>query len=591
MAALVKKSRFTDHHTEYYEDLLGNSPSGVLICNQEGEVRFANRALSQIFGEEINREDSGLNIHDLNWVRNTEVQCKFRELTENGHPFQTTPIGLKDCENKELHLSIKAAPLKGEDERMNGFICFVEDISEKIQLKQNLKEKSRELSIINEVSLALSTTLETDQILEMILIGVTADQGLGFNRAFLLLLDEKENHLVGKMAMGTSDPKEAGRIWEQLSKKKLTFREVLQSYRKTVKQKDVEVKRITENLKISMQDDESILVQAVKKRSPIKSGPNHQLNRSLIELLGTNKFVVIPLVSKDKAIGVILADNLITSKPIREEGIRLLQIFASQASIAIENSGLCNRLTRQVEELEEANNALAQNAQRMMMIEKFSIIGQITSSVAHQLRNPMTVIGGFAKSLLKKANLDDPQYNSLTIIAGQTDRMESILNRFLDFTPKARMELRESDLNLIVEKSLKMVKSELTEARIALINDLKEDIGTLLIDAGQLQVALVNVLRNSIQAISSGGELRIRTWKEDGQARIEIKDTGTGIAEKDLSNIFDPFYTTRDDADGLGLTVAYEIIKNQKGQMWAKSKEGEGTSIFIHLPMRRGEDQ
>jgi len=593
MATLVKSKKLEGHGIESYEALLGDSPAGVLVSDQEGKICYANRSLNQVLGRKISQEVVGRNIFDLDWVKKTELHNKFKELMEHKQPFQRAPVKFEEPGNKELHLSLKATPLEGDDKSMNGFICFVQDVSEKILLENNLRNKLRELSIINEVSLALSTTLKTHQILEMILIGVTAGQGLGFNRAFLLLLDEKEGNLMGKMAQGTSDPEEAGRIWEELSKKKSTLREILQSYTKTAKEKDIEAKRIIENLKISMEDDENILVRAVRRRVPISSehDPKRASNKFLIELLGTRKFAVVPLVSKDKAIGVIIADNFITSKPIKEEEIKLLQVFASQASIAIENSGLCNRLSQQVKELEEANNALAQNTKRMITFEKFSVIGQITSRVAHQLRNPMTVIGGFAKSLLKKVNQDDPIHGPLRIIAGQVERMERILSRFLDFTPKPRMELKESDLNLTIEQSLKMVESELAQAGIALFRDLNKDFSSLLIDARQLQIALVNIFRNSIQAMSPEGELRVTTCSEGYQARIEIKDTGTGIPEKDLNDIFDPFYTTREDADGLGLTIASEIIRNHGGQISATSDQGKGTSIFINLPMRRGENR
>ena len=110
-----------------------------------------------------------------------------------------------------------------------------------------------------------------------------------------------------------------------------------------------------------------------------------------------------------------------------------------------------------MKKLEEVNLALAENTKRMIMIEKFSIIGQLTARVAHQLRNPMTIIGGFARSLLKKTEASDAGYNSLKIIAGQIDRMEKILNQLLDYTPKPKMQLKVTDLNLTIEQSLKMI--------------------------------------------------------------------------------------------------------------------------------------
>jgi PAS domain S-box-containing protein len=566
---------------------------GVFIADPEGRICYANESFSRILGRDEKADLTGANLFEWEWVKDIQLQNKFTRLIKNNEPFQNELLQFQNSKNQELRLSLKANPLEDENAGMHGLICFVQDISELVYLKKTLKQKSRELSIINEISLALSTTLATDQILEMILIGVTCGQGLGFNRAFLLLVDEKANRLVGKMALGTSDPEEAGKIWEELSKKKLTFKEALEGYRETTNQKDLQAKRIVENLKISMDDDDNILVYALKNGTPVNSEENSKCQSVgyLTELLGTEKFAVAPLVSKDKFRGIIIADNFITSKSIEDEDIRLLQTFANQASVVIENSELYHELTRQVEKLEEANNALAQNTERMMMIEKFSTIGQLTSTVAHQLRNPMTIIGGFARSLIKKVDLDDPRYNSSRIIAQQIERMEGILNRLLDFTPKPKMKPKEADINLIMEQGLKMVEKRLTQSGIVLIKDLNKDLPSLSIDAEQLQVALVNIFRNSIEAMSFGGELKVATRADGQDLKIEIKDKGPGIAENDLKHIFDPFYTTRENADGLGLTIASEIIKNHNGRIWAESQQGEGTRVYISLPMKRGEHQ
>ena len=593
MTTFANSLKFAGLDVNCLDRVVGSAPVGVFVCTVEGRICYANQSSNKISERKEDSNLIGLNFFDLEWIRNGDLQGKFTRLLNEAQPFQDELLEFQGPQGRELHLSLKAFPLEDRDTGQKGFVCFVQDCSEPAHLKKNLKDRLRQLSIINEISLALSTTLNTEQILETILIGATCGQGLGFNRVFLLLLDESQNRLVGKMGLGTSDPQEAGRIWEELSKKKLSFNEVLQSYGERARQTDMEVERIVENLKISMDDDENILVHAVKKRIPLNSEEHlERVSASFLgELLGTESFAVAPLVSKDKVRGVIIADNLITSKPITDEGIKLLQIFASQASVAMENSELYNELTSQVKKLEAANKALAQNTEKMIMIEKFSTIGQITSTVAHQLRNPMTIIGGFARSLTKKVSADDPNYHSLETIAQEVERMEDILNRLSDFTPKPKMRLQEGSINQAIEDSLNLLNKELVEAGITVTRDLTEGLGSLWIDAEQLQVALVNVFRNCIQAMASGGELKVTTRISGNEARIEIKDKGPGIPEKEMKHIFDPFYTTRENADGLGLTIASEIVKNYNGRMWAESQEGEGTSVFINLPMKRGEHQ
>jgi signal transduction histidine kinase len=590
MNDLTKTSEFTDCGINCFEDLLDNLPLGVLLSNESGKIFYANAFYNQIFGKELTQDSIGNKLYQLEWVRNTGLEYKFMDLIQNNQPFPHQLIKVRDSQEKKLSLKITATPFKSKGQKSKNFICFLEDSSENEKLQRSLREKSHEFNIINEVSLVLSTTLNTDQILKMILIGVTAGQGLGFNRAFLLLLDDEENQLVGKMAIGESDPEEAARIWDELSKKKLTFKQVLEFSGKSALQRDLEVQRIIGQVRISMEDSENILVKAVKNKNSAHSHFTQKLdnrsNQFLIDLLGTQEFVVTPLMSKDKVLGVIIADNLITSKPIKDEDIKLLQIFANQASTAIENSKLYNQLTHQVKKLEEANQALAENTERMIMIEKFSVIGQLTAKVAHQLRNPMTIIGGFAKSLLKKTQESDPGYNSLKTIAGQIDRMEKILNQLLDYSPKPRMQLKKTDLNFIIEQSLKIVEKEIAQSGINLIKHLEGELPLFLIDPEQFQFALVNIFRNSIQAMPSGGQLCINTGVDANQAKIEIKDTGVGISEDNLKRVFDPFYSTRENSDGLGLTMASVIITNHNGQIWAKSQKEKGTSIFIKLPMK-----
>ena len=590
MTDLTKTSEFTDWGINCFEDLLDNLPLGVLLSNESGEVFYTNAFYNQIFGKELTQESIGNKLYQLEWVRNSGLEYKFMDLIQNNQPFPNQLIEVRNSQEKKLILKITATPFKSKGQKSKNFICFLEDSSENEKLQKSLTEKSHEFNIINEVSLALSTTLNTDQILKMILIGVTAGQGLGFNRAFLLLLDNEENQLVGKMAIGESDPEEAARIWDELSKKKLTFKEVLEFSGKSALKRDLEVQRIIGHLKISMEESENILVKAVKNKNSVHSHSTEKLdnrsNQFLIDLLGTQEFVVTPLMSKDKVLGVIIADNLITSKPIKDEDIKLLQIFANQASTAIENSKLYNQLAHQVKKLEEANQALAENTERMIMIEKFSVIGQLTAKVAHQLRNPMTIIGGFAKSLLKKTKESDPGYNSLKIIASQIDRMEKILNQLLDYSPKPRMQLKKTDLNFIIEQSLKIVEKEIAQSGINLIKHLEGGLPLFLIDPEQFQFALVNIFRNSVQAMPSGGQLYINTGVDADQAKIEIKDTGVGISEDNLKRVFDPFYSTRENSDGLGLTMASVIITNHNGRIWAKSQKEKGTSIFINLPMK-----
>lgn len=201
----------------------------------------------------------------------------------------------------------------------------------------------RELGILYEVSNAMRTTLKLDQIFYMILTAVTSHEGLGFNRAMLFLVNEKENTLEGKMGIGPHSGEEANQIWKGIEKDKLSLDDLLNSYDRFKRDAESKLNIIVKGIKIPLTEDMGILAltilegmafevtteEAQKKVSPI-----------IRNMLSTEYFVTVPLKSKDKTLGAILVDNIFTKKPITKSDIRILTMFANHAGLAIENSRL-----------------------------------------------------------------------------------------------------------------------------------------------------------------------------------------------------------------------------------------------------------
>ena len=201
----------------------------------------------------------------------------------------------------------------------------------------------RELGILYEVSNAMRTTLKLDQIFYMILTAVTSHEGLGFNRAMLFLVNEKENTLEGKMGIGPHSGEEANQIWKGIEKDKLSLDDLLNSYDRFKRDAESKLNIIVKGIKIPLTEDMGILAltilegmafevtteEAQKKVSPI-----------IKNMLSTEYFVTVPLKSKDKTLGAILVDNIFTKKPITKSDIRILTMFANHAGLAIENSRL-----------------------------------------------------------------------------------------------------------------------------------------------------------------------------------------------------------------------------------------------------------
>lgn len=556
------------------ESLLDELPLGLFKSSSGGELEYANKFLSRWMEEDERiKPEVGGSLRD-------QILEQVKECLASGRPSWAKIRAFANS-----NLIIRAFPIKEKTEEWSGVVGLIEDVSSMINPQLNLEKKINELSILCELGAVLRSTLKLEEILQIILIGVTAGQGLRFNRAFLLLLDENGTRLEGKMAIGPSNPEEAKRIWDTLSTREQTLEEVLHSYKNVLKKKDVLVNQVVKKLKISLSHQKNPLIKSMldKKASNI-TRRKEKGDEDLFAMLQTEQFAVAPLISKEKMLGVIIADNLITRKSIEDEDVQLLSIFAHNASAAIESSQLYRKLEEKVNKLEEANRKIAESTQRLLKVERLSVLGQITSEVAHELRNPMTVIGGFAHSILKKTDTQNPDYEYLKIIAKETERMENVLNNVLDFSKTDKYHLEMVNLNDLVDQTFEMMEPEIDSTKISIVKSPSFDLSLVRVNPDLIRQALLNIFRNAIWAMPQGGILSIATRQIGRFTKIEIKDTGFGIPQENMKSIFEPFFTTRPEGCGLGLTISSEIIKNHGGNIGVESAEGKGTAFYIELP-------
>lgn len=217
-------------------------------------------------------------------------------------------------------------------------------MEELIKSKQELERTKTELAILYEVSNAMRTTLKLDEILYIILTGVTAHTGLGFNRALLFLVNEKEALIEGKMGIGPETVEEANRIWRQIELEKMDLDDLINVYKISDSALESGFNRQIRHLKISLKENNgSLLALGILEGMPLhltKETIGNYKNDPLIQTLNTDELVVVPLKAKDKINGIILADNFITKKPITKEDIRMLIMLSNQAGLAIENAQL-----------------------------------------------------------------------------------------------------------------------------------------------------------------------------------------------------------------------------------------------------------
>lgn len=212
------------------------------------------------------------------------------------------------------------------------------------KLKNELERTKTELKILYEVSNAMRTTLKLDEILYIILTGVTAHTGLGFNRALLFLVNEKEQLIEGKMGIGPENGEEANKAWTKIEEEKMDLEDLIEAFKKSDTILDSGFNRQVRSLKVSLQDKtENPLSLAVLEGMPLhltEQAIAKYQNSPVIKILGSQEVLLIPLKAKDRVNGIIVADNFITHNPITKDDIRMLTMLANQAGLAIENSQL-----------------------------------------------------------------------------------------------------------------------------------------------------------------------------------------------------------------------------------------------------------
>jgi signal transduction histidine kinase len=151
------------------------------------------------------------------------------------------------------------------------------------------------------------------------------------------------------------------------------------------------------------------------------------------------------------------------------------------------------------------------------------------------------------------------------------------------------MEFREGDINVLIEEMAGFVRYELEESKIECVLELDKDLPRIDFDERYMKQALLNLIKNAMAAMDGGGRLTLKTEGRDGEIHIVVSDTGIGIFEGNISKIFEPYFTTKETGSGLGLTLVFKIVREHRGDISVKSKEGEGTSFKITLPIHQKE--
>lgn len=217
---------------------------------------------------------------------------------------------------------------------------------------------------------------------------------------------------------------------------------------------------------------------------------------------------------------------------------------------------------------------------------RLAAIGKLAAGVAHEIRNPLSSIKGFATYFKERFEDSQEEKKTAIIMIDEVERLNRSVTQLLEFAGPISVSKSEVDCNELLNHSLLLVKKDLTSKKIEYKTVIRTKKNSLMLDRDRMNQILLNLYLNAIEAMASGGKLTVRVLDMESGDRVcfEVSDTGKGINEADIEHIFDPYYTTRNTGTGLGLAVVYKIVETLGGEIAVKSSFGKGTTFSVQIP-------
>ncbi len=294
----------------------------------------------------------------------------------------------------------------------------------------------------------------------------------------------------------------------------------------------------------------------------------------------TRSLLVVPLIAKDRAIGVIEVINKVDGA-FNIHDRELLEALASSAAIAIDNARLYQELVEQIQ-------ALQATQVKLIHSEKMGALGRLIASISHEINNPLQSIQGcltLAKEELEGPIRPEKLERYLDIAEDEIERIATIVRRVREFYRPSGQEHAPTDLHQTLESVLELSGKELQHSYVNVERIWDPAVPQIVANPDHLKQVFLNLVINAIDAMPKGGTLSIRTILDQDAISIEFADTGSGMPAEIQARLFEPFFTTKAHGSGLGLSISYGIIQEHNGQILVRSEVGKGTTFTIVLPI------
>ncbi|MBN1626175.1 MAG: GAF domain-containing protein [Deltaproteobacteria bacterium] len=301
----------------------------------------------------------------------------------------------------------------------------------------------------------------------------------------------------------------------------------------------------------------------------------------------TRSLLCVPLMLRGRTIGAIQVLNKKEGKNFTKEDQEILVSLSQQIAVAIENAKLYQRLEHKFELTEQE---LKTTQEKLIRTERLAAMGNLVNGIAHEIRNPVVSIGGFAARIKDAAVEDAGLRKYADIILSETMRLENLVRKVNEFLEVQSAEIRPADLEAVIGEAVTSFKPLAEKQGVEIQVSIEHELPEIEIDSRQIYTALANIIENGLEAMAKGGKMEILVSRKDEQSIcVTIKDNGSGMDEDTLGSAYDPFVTSKTHGAGLGLTMVCQIIKNHNGDILLNSKKAEGTTVNICLPLRHNQ--
>lgn len=418
---------------------------------------------------------------------------------------------------------------------------------ENARMFSDAKRKLAELSTLHEVSKSILSTTELGE--ELSLIARISAQVLDANGSILHLIEEREpggeDELRVGAAFGVGEAILAGRM---------------------------------SGLATRAAEEVTRLRRPLLVKSLASDGRFSDMG-----VEGVSSLLCVPLVALDEVTGAITVFDKrpvppFNSKAFDTDDQRFLSILGDQAAIAIENARLFGAVKESEGRLREAE-ALAMRA------EKLALLGEVTSNVAHEIRNPLTSIGGLARLARRDLDPGDDRAKWLGVIIRETERLERLLHEHLSLARHTRLNPSLTSVNRIVEQTLLLAETEVQEKGLNLSRGLTPRLPRIMLDPDRIKQVLLNLLRNAIESSPKGGTIRVESGATREWVTVAVNNQGWPIPKRRLDSLFVPFATSKRSGSGLGLLIVHRLVGEHGGRIEVTSDKETGTTFTVMLPL------